>query len=133
MKPKPQLPQNVHIVGNRKSLHELLEEREERIMTENADKRVREAKHRLRHFIIFSDMKDEKEKQRLLKYFSHRLSTFFAIVNEAVKDKKRFTKDMTLQAQKAREDPKLCTRQDQALMRALKSHNPHLAEKKAKK
>ena len=47
---------------SKKSLHELLEEREERIMTENSDKRVREAKNRLRYFIIFTDMSDGTER-----------------------------------------------------------------------
>lgn len=63
--------------GGKKSLQKLLEEREDYIITETAEKRYLEAKHRLRHFVIFTDMSDLEERQRLLNYFSHRFFTFF--------------------------------------------------------
>ena len=103
----------VHQPVSKKSLHELLEEREERIMTENSDKRVREAKNRLRYFIIFTDMNDQTERQRLLSYYAHRVATFWTIVNEAVKDKRRMTADMSLAAErKKHQDTSVKTRQD---------------------
>ena len=86
-------------------------------MTENADKRVREAKYRLRHFVIFTDMNDEVERQRLLNYYAHRFHTFYQIVQEAVKDKRKMTADMSLAAAAKKEaDPRIKTRQDAALV-----------------
>lgn len=127
-----QAPVSGQQVVNNKSLHELLEEREDRILTENADKRVREAKQRLRQFVIHTDMEDEVESQRLLNYYAHRFATFFAILSEAVKDKRRLKKDIALQDYVPRESA-LHTRQDQALIQALQNYNPQAAAKKANK
>lgn len=55
-------------------------------------------------------------------------------MTEAVTDKRRMTKDMSLAAAAKKEaDPRTKTKQDRALMQAVKNHNPAAAAKKAKK
>ena len=51
-------------------------------------KRFHEAKRRLRHFLIETDMSDLEERSRLLSYFAHRFVTFTAIFKEVMRRKR---------------------------------------------
>ena len=61
---------------------------EDNILKELEYKRFHEAKRRLRHFLIQTDMEDVEERQRLLSYFSHRFVTFTAILKEVIRSKR---------------------------------------------
>jgi hypothetical protein len=51
--------------------------------------RFQEAKKRLRHFVINTDMKsDPKEKKRLLAFFQHRSHTLITILKDCYKTRK---------------------------------------------
>lgn len=51
--------------------------------------RFQEAKKRLRHFVINTDMKsDPKEKKRLLAFFQHRSHTLITILKDCYKARK---------------------------------------------
>ena len=58
---------------NAKHLEKLQEKKfEDNLLKEIEFKRFHQAKQRLRNFLLYSDMSDMGERQRLLSYFSHR-------------------------------------------------------------
>lgn len=58
-------------------------------LSELAYLQLQEAKKRLRHFVINTDMRsDATEKRRLLGYFRHRSHTYISILKECFKARK---------------------------------------------
>jgi len=51
-------------------------------------KRFTEAKRRLRYFLVHTDGKDLEEKNRLLKYYTHRYATLITIIKDCMRSKR---------------------------------------------
>jgi hypothetical protein len=55
------------------------------VLAEHCHAKFQEAKKRLRHFVIATDMHDEREKSRLLAFFQHRPHTYTSLLKECFK------------------------------------------------
>ena len=74
---------------NQAHLAKIKEKRfEENLLKELEHQRVAEAKQRLRSFVVNTEMNDQAEQTRLLKYFAHRYVTFIKLLNECVRARK---------------------------------------------
>ena len=51
-------------------------------------KRFNHAKQRLKDFIVYSDMSDEQERNKILQFFAKRYASFMSLLKEAVRAKK---------------------------------------------